>query len=606
MSLLDSIELPAGLKSLGTDELKVLSEEIREFLIKSVNKTGGHLSSSLGVVELSVVLHHVFDTPRDKIVWDVGHQSYAHKILTGRKDKMHTLRQKGGISGFTKRSESEHDAFGAGHSSTSISAALGLAVALKDKKRHAIAIIGDGALTGGMSFEALNHAGDMDANLLVILNDNEMSISENVGAMSRYLGKILASKPYSAMREQSRKILSKVPKMWDFAKKAEEHFKGMVVPGTLFEELGFHYIGPIDGHDIDTLLKALNIMKSLQGPQFLHIITKKGKGFAPAEDDPISYHGLAGKKISNEPKKKTKTYTKVFSDWICLAGEANSNLAAITPAMREGSGLVAFSEKFPDRFYDVGIAEQHALTFAAGLACEGILPVVAIYSTFLQRAYDQLIHDIALQNLPVIFAIDRAGLVGADGPTHAGAFDLSFLRTVPNLTLMAPKDAKELEAMLNFCLEFGAPVAVRYPRGAAVNLANKTVPVTLGRAEILRQGEELAILAFGSMVRPALDAGESLNATVVNMRFIKPLDTDLILDIAKNHTAVLTVEENAIAGGVGEAVRQVLNSHYSDVKFKNLGLPDEFIEHGDTAILLKELGLDAKGIEKAGAELLSQ
>jgi len=600
MKFLDNIELPAGIKSLQVNELKSLAAEIRDFLIASVSKTGGHLSSSLGVVELSVVLHHVFDSPQDKIVWDVGHQSYAHKILTGRKDHMHTLRQKGGISGFTKRAESVHDVFGAGHSSTSISAALGMAVAMQGNDTHAIAVIGDGALTGGMAFEALNHAGAMDANLLVVLNDNEMSISENVGAMSRYLGRILASRSYSSMREHSRKILSKIPKMWDLARKAEEHFKGMVVPGTLFEELGFHYIGPIDGHDIETLLKALNIMKSLKGPQLLHIITKKGKGFDPAEQDPVSYHGVT---VAAKPANAATSYTKVFSAWINKAATTNENLVAITPAMSEGSGLIEFSERYSDRFYDVGIAEQHALTFAAGLACEGVLPVVAIYSTFLQRAYDQLIHDIALQNLPVIFAIDRAGIVGADGPTHAGIFDLSFLRIVPNMVVMTPKDGAELTAMLDFSLGCSGPVAIRYPRGDAVHFTDKASPIEQGKAEVLLEGnKKLAILAFGSMVLPAVTVGKNLEATVVNMRFVKPLDTELILKIAQTHNAILTVEENVIAGGAGEAISQVLSD--SDVVCENLGLPDEFVEHGNARLLLAELGLDATGIETAAKEFL--
>lgn len=604
--LLDSLALPQSLKSLSSVELKTLVDELREFLIESVSKTGGHLSSSLGVVELSVALHHVFDSPADKIVWDVGHQSYPHKILTGRKDLMHSLRQQGGISGFSKRSESQHDAFGTGHSSTSISAALGMAVAMRDKSHHAIAVIGDGALTGGMAFEALNHAGDMDANLLVILNDNEMSISENVGAMSRYLGRILASRPYSSMRESSRKILSKI-KLWDFAKKAEEHFKGMVVPGTLFEELGFHYIGPIDGHDVSTLVRALKIMKGLKGPQFLHIITKKGKGFEPAERDPISYHGVG--KFTSEDKpnldNKTLTYTQVFSKWICKAADEQDNLMAITPAMREGSGLVEFSDKFPERFFDVGIAEQHALTFAAGLACEGLRPVVAIYSTFLQRAYDQLIHDVALQNLPIIFAIDRAGLVGADGPTHAGAFDLSYLRLVPNMIVMAPKDGVELDAMLDFSLTCQAPVAVRYPRGSVPNFDYPLSTIELAKAETLYQGEKLAILAFGSMALPALDAGKNINATVINMRFVKPLDSQLILDIASTHGAILTVEENVIAGGAGQAVQEILNDHNIKLRFKAMGLPDRFVEHGDTEVLLSSLKLDAKGIEKFARETVS-
>ena len=598
--LLDSLQLPEDIAGLSFSQLQQLAKEIRSFLIESVNKTGGHLSSSLGVVELSIALHAIFKSPDDKIIWDVGHQCYAHKILTGRKDKMATLRQLGGISGFTKRSESVHDAFGAGHSSTSISAAMGMAYAMQGKNDHAIAVIGDGALTGGMAFEALNHAGTSNANILVILNDNNMSISENVGAMSRYLGKVLSSRPYSALRESSRKVLLKVPKLWDFAQRAEVHMKGMVVPGTLFEEMGFHYIGPIDGHDINVLVRALKIMKDLSGPQFLHIITKKGKGFAKAEQDPINYHGLAPK---SSKSSGVQSYTSVFGEWICQVAKKDKKIIAITPAMREGSGLVKFHKMFPKRFIDVGIAEQHAITLAAGLACEGMKPIVAIYSSFLQRGYDQLIHDVALQNLPVIFAIDRAGVVGADGATHAGVFDLSFLNCVPNLTILAPAYQQEFISMLDFCLSLKTPVAIRYPRADCLARQYGNDEIKLGKSQIILQGQNIAVLAFGSIVTEIEQVAEKYQLTLVNMRFVKPLDVDMIDKLAANHKTIITIETNVVTGGAGSAVLQHVGN---SVKVINLGLPDVFVEQGTIAEIYQKAGLDAAGFEQTIISLLEQ
>jgi 1-deoxy-D-xylulose-5-phosphate synthase len=594
--LLTTLTLPDDLKSLDIASLNQLSAEIRGFLIDSVTRTGGHLSSSLGVVELSVALHHVFDSPDDAIVWDVGHQAYPHKILTGRMNAMDSLRQMGGISGFTKRQESIHDAFGAGHSSTSISAALGMALADRvqgNSGTHAIAVIGDGALTGGMAFEALNHAGALDANVLVVLNDNEMSISENVGAMSLYLGRVLSSRPYSAMRELSRKILKKVPFLWRFAQKAEEHLKGMVVPGTLFEELGFNYIGPLDGHDMDILVRALTIMKNQQGPQLLHVITKKGKGYTPAENDPIKYHGV-GKNGSGGAKKAS--YTDVFSNWLMDVAPKYPNMVAITPAMTEGSGLSAFARAYPERFYDVGIAEQHAVTLAAGLATRNIFPVVAIYSTFLQRAYDQVIHDVALQNLPMVFAIDRAGLVGEDGPTHAGVFDVNFLRCIPNLEILLPMCEQEMRLMLDYALTAGKPVAVRYPRGAAFQCALNAPPVERGKSWVLREGADIALLAFGSMTEAAHDVAEQLNATVVNMRFVKPLDVALVCALASQHKLLVTLEEGAVMGGAGSAVQEALNAAGLTCSLLQIGLEDRFTEHGEQRQLQEKYGLDAGGI----------
>jgi 1-deoxy-D-xylulose-5-phosphate synthase len=602
-ALLDRIQSPADVKPLSRAELKQLADELRAFILGSVASTGGHLASNLGVVELTIALHAVFDTPSDAIVWDVGHQTYAHKILTGRRERMATLRQTDGLSGFPKREECEYDAFIAGHSSTSISAALGMAVAFKLNKeaRRAIAVIGDGAMTAGMAFEALNNAGAMDANLLVILNDNEMSISPNVGALNTYLTKLLSGRFYNAMRRRGEKILAGVPPILELAKKAEEHMKGMVTPGTLFEEFGFNYLGPIDGHDINVLLDTLNNIKKLEGPQFLHIVTKKGKGYDMAEADPCLYHGVGKFDVDAGIAAKSggkPTYTEVFGDWLVDMAEADAKLVGITPAMREGSGLVKFSERHPERYFDVGIAEQHALTFAAGLACEGLHPVVAIYSTFLQRAYDQLIHDIALQNLPVLLAIDRGGLVGADGPTHAGAYDLSFLRCVPNMLVATPSDEDECRKLLTTAFRHPGPSAVRYPRGTGpgveVDLAWRELPI--GKGIVRREGMRTAILAFGSVVTPALQAAEALNATVADMRFVKPLDLDLIRRLAATHDYLVSVEENTVMGGAGSAVAEALAAMGIVRPMLHLGLPDRFVEHGDHAVLLQRCGLDAIGI----------
>jgi 1-deoxy-D-xylulose-5-phosphate synthase len=604
--ILPTLNLPEDLRKIERKYLPQLAKELREFLIESVSKTGGHLSSNLGTIELTIALHYVFDTPNDKLVWDVGHQTYAHKILTGRREAMRTLRTLGGLSGFPKRSESRYDAFGTGHSSTSISAALGMAVAarLANSDDRAVAIIGDGAMTGGMVFEALNNAGSLDANLLVILNDNDMSISRPVGALNNYLAKLMSGRFYAAVRRNSEKMLKGMPPVLEFAKRAEEHVKGMVTPGTLFEELGFNYIGPIDGHDLDTLVTTLQNIRQLKGPQFLHIVTQKGKGYAHAEADCVLYHGVSKfdptHGIVAKPASK-KTYTQVFGEWLCDMAALDHKLVGITPAMCEGSGMVEFAEKFPERYFDVGIAEQHALTFAGGLACDGYKPVVAIYSTFLQRAYDQLIHDIAIQNLPVLLAIDRGGLVGADGATHAGSFDLSFLRCLPNMTVMAPADENECRQMLFTAYQLNSPTAVRYPRGSGSGVLTKKemTALPIGKGEIRRHGEKIAILAFGSMLMPALSAAENLNATVVNMRFIKPLDQDLILQLAASHGLLVTVEENTIQGGAGSAVAEFLNAQGLAVSQLQLGLPDLFIEQGDPAVLLANCGLDAAGIEKS-------
>ena len=602
-ALLESITTPDDLRKLSQDQLPSLAAELRRFLIQSVSSTGGHLSAGLGTVELTIALHYVFNTPEDRLVWDVGHQSYPHKILTGRREQMATLRQKDGLAGFPKREESPYDTFGVGHSSTSISAALGMALAAQeqDSGRKAVAIIGDGAMTAGMAFEALNHAGDVDANLLVILNDNEMSISPNVGGMSNYLARILSGKLYSSMRDTSKKVLGTIPSVWELAKRAEEHVKGMVIPGTLFEELGFNYIGPIDGHDLPTLISTLKNMREIDGPQFLHVVTKKGKGFSPAEENPCAYHGVGKFDPDNGEllaKGNAPTYTQVFGDWLCDMAGQSERLVGITPAMREGSGMVEFSQQFPQRYVDVGIAEQHAVTLAAGLACEGMKPVVAIYSTFLQRAYDQLIHDVALQNLPVLFAIDRAGLVGPDGPTHAGSFDLSFMNCIPNMTIMAPADENECRQMLytGYCLD--GPAAVRYPRGTGpgVTIEKEMTALPLGRGEVRRQGKRVALLAFGSMVEAAEAAAEQLDATVVNMRFIKPFDEALVLKLASEHELLLTIEENAIIGGAGSLVAQLLNQQTQAPRLIQMGLPDHFIEHGDRQDLLNESGLSIQGI----------
>ena len=605
--LLQSIHTPDDLRQLNRSHLPELAAELRGFLLDSVSRTGGHLSSNLGTVELTIALHYIFDTPQDRIVWDVGHQTYSHKILTGRRDVMDTLRQLDGLSGFPRRTESEFDAFGTAHSSTSISAALGMAVAARDagNNSQSIAVIGDGAMSAGMAFEALNNAGiTPDINLLVILNDNEMSISQPVGALSHMLARILSGKTYNAARRAGEKMLGVAPPMREFARKIEEHVKGMITPGTLFEEFGFHYYGPIDGHDFNALLSTLDNLKKLKGLQFLHIVTRKGKGYAPAENDPILYHGVGqfdhvtGIQPAQTPAVDNPTYTQVFSQWVCDMAEQDPRLIAITPAMREGSGLVEFAEAFPDRYYDVGIAEQHALTFAAGLAAEGLKPVVAIYSTFLQRAYDQLVHDIALQNLPVMLAIDRAGLVGADGATHHGAFDLSLLACIPNMVIMAPANENECRQMLYtaYCLD--GPTAVRYPRGRGMStpVVKTMTRLPVGKGEICRTGQRIAILAFGSMLAPALEAADRLNATVANMRFIKPLDTALVHELAKQHDLLVSIEENSIIGGAGSEVARALEALPRSPGLLRLGLPDTFIDHGEQQQLLQRLGLDAEGI----------
>ena len=604
--LLQTIDDPAALRRLERKQLKQLSEELRAYVLDSVSKTGGHLSSNLGTVELTIALHYVFDTPEDRIVWDVGHQTYPHKILTGRREQMHTLRQLGGISGFPRRSESPYDTFGTAHSSTSISAALGMAVAakMKGEKRRAIAVIGDGAMSAGMAYEAMNNAGAMDVDVLVILNDNEMSISPPVGALTNYLARLLSGRIYSTARRASEHILKRVPGFWELARRAEEHVKGMVTPSTLFEEFGFNYIGPIDGHDLDALIPTLANIAKLSGPQFLHVVTRKGQGYKLAEDDPIAYHG-PGKFDPALGLKKTAggrpSYSQVFGDWLCDMAALDPRLVAITPAMREGSGMVGYSERFPERYFDVGIAEQHAVTFAAGLACEGVKPVVAIYSTFLQRGYDQLIHDVAIQNLPVMFALDRGGLVGGDGATHNGAFDYAYLRTVPNLTVMAPADENECRQMLYTAFMLDGPAAVRYPRGSGPGVApaKEMQALPLGRGELRREGRRIALLAFGAMLRPTLEAAAELDATVANMRFVKPLDLELLRRLAQTHELLVTVEEHQVMGGAGSAVCEALADMGLDRRVLLLGLPDRFIDHGDPAALLASVGLDAAGIVKS-------
>ena len=600
--MLNTINSPADLRQLPRTQLKPLADELRAFVLDSVSKTGGHLSSNLGTVELTIALHYVFNTPEDRIVWDVGHQTYPHKILTGRRDQMSTLRQFNGISGFPRRAESEYDTFGTAHSSTSISAALGMALAAKTKgeDRHAIAVIGDGAMTAGMAFEAMNNAGiSEDVNLLVILNDNDMSISPPVGALNRYLARLMSGQFYAKAKNVGKSMLP--APMLELAKRLEEHAKGMIVPATMFEEFGFNYIGPIDGHDLDSLIPTLQNLKNLKGPQFLHVVTKKGQGYKLAEADPVLYHG-PGKFNPAEgikPAAASKlTYTQVFGEWLCDMAAHDKTLVGITPAMREGSGMVKFEQKFPDRYYDVGIAEQHAVTFAAGMACEGLKPVVAIYSTFLQRAYDQLIHDVALQNLDVTFALDRAGLVGADGATHAGNYDLAFLRCIPNMVVMAASDENECRQMLSTAFEHKGPAAVRYPRGSGTGVAvEKTLTtILMGKGEVRREGKGIAILAFGTMVAPALAAGEKLNATVANMRFIKPLDIELVKQLAASHDALVTVEEGCIMGGAGAAVAEALAEAGIVKPLLHLGLPDRFIDHGDAAQLLAGCGLDGEGI----------
>ena len=611
--LLDSIHSPADLRALPATELPALAIELRAFLIESVSATGGHLASNLGTVELTLALHFVFDTPNDRIVWDVGHQTYAHKILSGRRAEMAQLRQAGGIAGFPRRGESPFDAFGTGHSSTSISAALGMAAAFHQtgSTQRAVAVIGDGAMTAGMAFEALNNAGAADLPLLVVLNDNDMSISPNVGALNNYLAKLLSGRFYAAARRAGEKMLSVVPPIKELAKRAEEHMKGMVLPGTLFEEFGFNYIGPVDGHDLDALINTLSNIKQLKGPQFLHIVTKKGKGYELAEANPCLYHGVSrfdSVTGLGEPSAGKPSYTHIFSDWLCDMAAADSRLVGITPAMREGSGLVRFSQEYPARYFDVGIAEQHALTFAAGLACENIKPVVAIYSTFLQRAYDQLIHDIALQNLPVMLAIDRAGLVGADGPTHAGSFDLTYLRCIPNMLIAAPSDENECRRLLTTAYLHHGPSAVRYPRGSGTGAALEPglEPLAIGKGLLRRQGHTVALIAFGSLVAPALKAAEALDASVADMRFVKPLDIDLLRQLAHSHDLLVTLEENAIAGGAGAACAEALTEMGLHIPIVHLGLPDRFIEHGDPVRMLADCGLNAAGIEARLRALLSQ
>jgi 1-deoxy-D-xylulose-5-phosphate synthase len=602
--LLQTINDPADLRKLDRKQLGELATELRAFVLESVSKTGGHLASNLGSVELTIALHWVFNTPEDRIVWDVGHQTYPHKILTGRREGMARLRMLGGISGFPRRSESPYDTFGTAHSSTSISAALGMAIAAKRKgeQRHVIAVIGDGAMSAGMAFEAMNNAGIADANLLVILNDNDMSISPAVGGMNRYLARLVSGRFYAAARRAAEKVLSGVPPLWELARKVEEHAKGMVVPSTLFEEFGFNYIGPIDGHDLDSLIPTLKNIKALPGPQFLHIVTTKGQGYKLAEADPVLYHGvskfepaagIAGGKSGGKP-----TFTQVFGDWLCDMAERDLRLIGITPAMREGSGLVKFAEQFPDRYFDVGIAEQHAVTFAAGLACEGLKPVVAIYSTFLQRGYDQFIHDVQIQNLPVLFALDRAGLVGADGQTHHGAFDLAYLRCVPNITVMAPADENECRQMLYTGFLLDTPAAVRYPRGGGlgVPVEKEMRALPIGKGEVRREGRRVAILAFGTVLKPALEVGEELDATVVNMRFVKPLDDELVAQLARSHALLVTVEDNVVMGGAGSAVAESLAAQGIGAAILHLGLPDRFIDHGDQNQLLALAGLNKDGI----------
>ncbi|MCO7246065.1 1-deoxy-D-xylulose-5-phosphate synthase [Halomonas sp. Mc5H-6] len=622
--LLDSFDHPAALRAMNAKQLAQLADELRAYLLYSVGVSGGHFGAGLGVVELSVALHHAFDTPDDRLVWDVGHQAYPHKILTGRRDAMLSIRQHGGLAAFPRRTESDYDTFGVGHSSTSISAALGMALAAQaqNKPRRVCAIIGDGALSAGMAFEALTHAGHVDANMLVILNDNEMSISENVGGMATYLARVLSSKPYLKMREEGKKVLSHLPGALELARRTEEHMKGMVSPATLFEEMGFNYVGPIDGHDLETLTETLETLRDLDGPQFLHIKTVKGKGFLPAEADQIGYHAITKLEKPSEPAHQTPTappeapksaakkvakkkYCNVFGDWVCDMAAADERLMGITPAMREGSDLIRFSKEYPERYFDVAIAEQHAVTLAAGMACEGMKPVVAIYSTFLQRGYDQLIHDVAVQSLDVTFAIDRAGLVGEDGPTHHGSMDLSFLRCVPGMVILAPADEAECRAMLSAAYHHPGPAAVRYPRGTGPGVAipEHLEALPIGRAEVRRKssgnGPSIALLAFGSVNIAAAEVAETLDATLINMRSIKPLDRDAVLHAADEHELLVTLEENVIAGGAGSAVNELLHAEGVQVEVLNLGLPDAFVEHGTPAELLRDCGLDADGIERA-------
>ena len=603
--LLDQINCPADLRQLPESQLEQLVEELRLFLLHSVSKSGGHFAASLGVTELTVALHYLYNTPEDRLVWDVGHQAYIHKILTGRKDLLHSIRQWEGLTPFPKRGESEYDAFGVGHSSTSISAALGMSIAAArtGSNRKSVAIIGDGSMTAGMAFEALNHAGDLHSDLLVILNDNNMAISPNVGALSNRFAQLLSGKLYTSVRSSSKKVLSNIPSALEIAKRAEEHVKGMIGPGTLFEEFGFNYIGPVDGHDLHALLATLKNIQELEGPQFLHIITKKGKGYAPAEDDPVKYHGVTpfdphkGIIPSGKPASGP-TYSKVFGDWACDMASEDHRFAAITPAMREGSGLVQFEKEHPDKYFDVAIAEQHSVTVAAGMACDGLKPVVAIYSTFLQRAYDQLIHDVVVQELPVLFAIDRAGCVGADGPTHNGSYDLSFMRCLPNMVIMTPADENECRQMLYTGFKLDQPAAVRYPRGTGpgVEVDKEMTALPIGKAEIRRKGKGLAILAFGTMVEPCERIAEELDATIVNMRFVKPIDEMLIVEMCGDHDLIITVEENVIPGGAGAAVNEVIAAHGITQKVANYGLPDRLLQHGSREDMLRDAQLDYDGI----------
>ena len=615
-TLLETIASPADVRRLTRPQLKQLAIELRDFVVQSVSQTGGHLSSNLGTVELTIALHHVFNTPHDRLVWDVGHQTYPHKVLTGRRERMGTLRQLGGVSGFPRRDESEYDTFGTAHSSTSISAALGMAVAsrLKGEDRKAVAIIGDGAMSAGMAFEALNNGGVSQADMLVVLNDNDMSISPPVGALNRHLARLMSGRFYATARDTAKTVLKNAPPLFELAKRFEEHAKGMVVPGTIFEEFGFNYVGPIDGHDLDSLIPTLENLRHLKGPQFLHVVTKKGYGYKLAEADPVQYHAASGKFDPAvgfvKPSVPSKlTFTQVFGQWLCDMAAVDERLIGITPAMREGSGMVEFEKRFPKRYHDVGIAEQHAVTFAAGLACEGLKPVVAIYSTFLQRGYDQLIHDVAIQNLPVVFALDRAGLVGADGATHAGAYDIAYLRCIPNLSVLTPADENECRQALTTAFRQNGPSAVRYPRGSGAGVApdKALTELPFGKGELRRRverpvsqgGARIAILAFGTLLYPALAAASKLDATLANMRFVKPLDVDLVLELARTHDAFVTVEEGCVRGGAGSAVQEALAAAGVLMPVLMLGLPDEFIEHGDPAKLLALCGLDAAGIEQS-------
>ncbi|MEB8430959.1 1-deoxy-D-xylulose-5-phosphate synthase [Cocleimonas sp. KMM 6892] len=605
--LFDNINTPADLKSLTIEELPALCDEVRKYLLQSVSDSGGHLASGLGALELTVALHYVYDTPNDRLIWDVGHQAYVHKLLTGRRDQLRTIKKKDGLCGFPRREESKYDDFGVGHSSTSISAALGMALAAKQQgiDRHSIAVIGDGALTAGLAYEALNHAGDIDTEMLVVLNDNDMSISPNVGGLSKYLARLLSGNFYSTMRENSKKILANTPVMKRFARRAEEHTKGMIMPSaTLFEEMGFVYYGPVDGHDVIELVKILENIKDINEPKFLHVVTQKGKGYEPAEKDPIGYHAVsvfdlkAGVQKSNKPS--TPTYTQVFGRWLCDMAAKDEKLVGITPAMREGSGLVEFSKEFPDRYYDVAIAEQHAVTLAAGMACDGLKPIVAIYSTFLQRAYDQLIHDVALQDLPVVFAIDRAGLVGSDGPTHSGNYDFSYLRCIPNMIVMAPSNEDECRQMLYTAYQQNGPTAVRYPRGkgTGVEPQEEMKELAVGKGEVLRKGNSIAILMFGSLLEEATIAAKAFGATLVNMRFVKPIDEDLIRSLSESHELFVTLEDNAIKGGAGSAVNEFLLEQDISMPVLNCGIPDKYIEHATREEQLEEIGLDGAGIVK--------